>query len=228
MSLLCCHSKAFLSLFCSCKSSDLNSRSCSSFPRRKLTTSELKFQLCFYVQCHFHLAPYVLMSLKIFPLLFFSYFLSFRFFFFDIRLPFLSACFGFTFTFFKSLQVFKKLLPLTFHLVFDLYLFMKVIKCFLRPHAVLANSLQLFMLLAIFFTSRFTFIYILARQCFHRKNVFFVVPRHDRCKGNGENRFVQNLFKTWRRKDIPRVSSSELFSYREPRKTLLKINLLLL
>ena len=39
MSLLCCHSQAFLSLFCSCKSSDLNSRSCSSFPRRKLTTS---------------------------------------------------------------------------------------------------------------------------------------------------------------------------------------------
>ena len=120
------------------------------------------------------------------------------------------------------------MLPLTFHLVFDLYLFMKVIKCFLRPHAVLANSLQLFMLLAIFFTSRFTFIYTLARHCFHRKNVFFVVPRHDRCKGNGENRFVSNLFKTWRRKDIPRVSSSELFSYREPRKTLLKINLLLL
>ena len=34
MSWLCCHSRAFLSLFCSCKSSDLNSRSCSSFSRR--------------------------------------------------------------------------------------------------------------------------------------------------------------------------------------------------
>ena len=35
------------------------------------STSELNFQLCFYLQCHFHLAPYVFMSLQIFPLLFF-------------------------------------------------------------------------------------------------------------------------------------------------------------
>ena len=35
------------------------------------STSELNFQLCFYLQCHFHLGPYVFMSLQIFPLLFF-------------------------------------------------------------------------------------------------------------------------------------------------------------
>ena len=36
---LCCHFRASLSLFCSCKSSDLSLRSCSSFSRRKPTTS---------------------------------------------------------------------------------------------------------------------------------------------------------------------------------------------
>ena len=70
MSWLCCHSRASLTLFCSSKASDLNSRSCSSFSRRKPITSQLKIQLCFYPQCHFHLAPYVFMSLQIFPLLF--------------------------------------------------------------------------------------------------------------------------------------------------------------
>ena len=39
MSWLCCHSRASLSMFCSCQSFDLNSQSCSSFPRRKPTTS---------------------------------------------------------------------------------------------------------------------------------------------------------------------------------------------
>ena len=83
MSWLCCHSRASLSLFCSCKSSDLNSRSCSSFSRRKPITSQIKIQLCFYPQCHFYLAPYVFMSLQIFPLLFllisWAFFFRFRY-----------------------------------------------------------------------------------------------------------------------------------------------------
>ena len=89
MSWLCWLSRTFLSLFSPCKSSDLNSRSCSSLSRRKLSTSMLLF---FYHQCHFHLAHYVFLSLQIFPLLF-SHFLSFLFFVFDIKQSFLSICF---------------------------------------------------------------------------------------------------------------------------------------
>ena len=69
MSWLCCHSRASLSLFCSCKSSDLNSRSCSSFSRRKPTTSYLNLQPVSLSSC-----SYVFMSLQFFPLLFFLIF----------------------------------------------------------------------------------------------------------------------------------------------------------
>ena len=100
---------------------------------------------------------------------------------------FLSICFISTFTFFKSLcQVLKKLLPLTFCLVFDLYLFMKVVKLSLRPLPFTANSSQLFKLSAIFPTSRFTFIYTFVRHSSHHKTVLFLIPRHDRPKEEGK------------------------------------------
>ena len=102
MSWLCCLSRFSLWLFSSCKSSDLNSRSCSSFSGRKPTTSELHLLHCIYSKCHFHLS-------RSFPLLF-SHFLSSLFFVFNIRLSFLIICFGSTFTFLKSLyKVFEKL-----------------------------------------------------------------------------------------------------------------------
>ena len=97
------------------------------------------------------------------------------------------------------------LLPLTSRIVFELFLFMKVVKLFLRPRAVTANSSQLFNLLAIFPNSRFPFIY---RHSSHHKNVLFLIPRYDRPNRKGENRFVYSLFKTWRRKSIPRVKIS--------------------
>ena len=47
MSGLCCFSRASLSFFFPWKSSDLNSRPCSSFSRRKPTASDLHLLLCF-------------------------------------------------------------------------------------------------------------------------------------------------------------------------------------
>ena len=101
---------------------------------------------------------------------------------------FLSICFSSTFTFFKSLcKVFKRLLPFTSRLVFYLYLSVKVVKWWsLCPHAVTSNSSQLFKLSVIFPTSRFTFIYTLARHSSRHKNVLFLIPRHDRPKEEGK------------------------------------------
>ena len=125
MSWLCCLSRVSLSLVSSCKSSDLNVRFCSCLSRKKPTTSKL--HLLLYPQCHFHLAPYVLLSLQIFPVLSFS-FAELSFFRFQCRLSF----FGSTFTFFNlsirstrscSFSESSSLLrpvPLTSRLVFDL------------------------------------------------------------------------------------------------------------
>ena len=73
-----------------------------------------------------------------------------------------------------------------------------------------------------------------ARHSYHHKNVLFLIhvmidPRTEK------NRFVYSLFKTWRRKAIPRVKKSNVkwkcgkknSSEREPRKNVLKINFLL-
>ena len=100
---------------------------------------------------------------------------------------FLSICFSSTFTFFKSLcKVFKRLLPFTSRLVFYLYLSMKVVKWSLCPRAVTSNSSQFFKLSAVFTTSRFTFIYTLARHSSRHKNVLFLIPRLDRPKEEGK------------------------------------------
>ena len=106
-----------------------------------------------------------------------------------------------------SLLGLQEVATLTSRLVFDLYLFMKVVKWSLRPRAVTANSLP-FKLSAIFPTFRFTFIYTLACHSSHHKNVHFLIPRHDRPKEGGKT--VYKLFKTWRRKAIPREKKSNV------------------
>ena len=53
------------------------------FSKKTNHTFKLHLLLCFYPQCHFHLAAHVFMSLQIFPLVF-SNFLSFLFFVLDI------------------------------------------------------------------------------------------------------------------------------------------------
>ena len=133
MSWLCCLFRASISLFFSCKSSDLNSWPCASFSRIK----RIKSNHLWTSPSTMFLSPVTLssctsrfLSLQFFPLLF-SHFLSFIFFRFCYTLSFLSICFGSMFTFFKSLcNVFKKLLilreiftprpvPLISSLVFD-------------------------------------------------------------------------------------------------------------
>ena len=150
---LCCLCRVSLSLSRSCKSSDLNSLSCSSFSRRKPTISWLNSLLCFYHQCHIHLAPSIFMSLQIFPLLFF---LISRTFFFAFSI---SDCFFF-FVFASVLRSLSSNVSVRsqevahfqralhpqgrylFCFVFDLYLYIRVLKWSLRPRTVAANSSQ--------------------------------------------------------------------------------------
>ena len=167
MSWLCCFSRASLSLFSSCKSSDLGLRSCSSLSRRKPTTSELHLLVCFYPQCPFQLAPYVFLSPQITPNLsiFRSLFPEPAFSpntrkYGPEKTPYLD-----TFHVMHFLQIFllgpqkvahfhkssspTRPVPLTFHLFFDLHLFMRVTKLSLRLRTVTANSSQLLKLSAI-------------------------------------------------------------------------------
>ena len=142
MSWLCCHSRASLSLFCSCKSSDLNSRSCSSFFRRKPTTSYVNLQLCFYSQCHLSLT-FSCFS-KSFHCFFFL-FLEFCFFRFRYQTVFFEYLLRFYVHFLQiSLLGLQEVVTFDFSPVFDLYLFMKVVKWSLRPRTVTANSSQMF------------------------------------------------------------------------------------
>ena len=106
---------------------------------------------------------------------------------------------------------------LTSRLVFDLYLFMRVVKRSLRLRAGTANSSQLFEIIGYILrndssspASRFTFRYTLARHSFHHMNVLFLIPRHDRPKEGENKRLIYKLFKTWRRKSIPRVKKSSV------------------
>ena len=116
-----------------------------------------------YPFIRFHVSPNLSIA-------FFPYFLSFLFFVFDIRLSFwvsatvlrslssnLSIRSSRTCSFSDSSSR-SRPVPLTFCLVFDLFLFMSVVKLYLRPCIVTANSSQLFKLLAIFPISRFTFL----------------------------------------------------------------------
>ena len=109
MSWLCCLFRASHSLFFSCKSSDLNSRSCSSFSQRKPTTSELHVLLCFYPQCHFHLATSRFFVSPNLYIGFFS-FLELSFFCFRYSLTFFGHLLWFYVYFSSNLSVFKKLL----------------------------------------------------------------------------------------------------------------------
>ena len=109
-----------------------------------------------------------------------------------------------------SLLGLQEVATLTSRLVFDLYLFMKVVKWYIRPLSVTANSSQLFKLLFMFPTSRFTFIYILACHSSHHRNVLFLIPRHDRPKEGGVSRLVYKLFRTWRWMATPREKKSNV------------------
>ena len=84
----CCLSRAFLSFFCSCESSDLNSQSYSSFSQKNPNHFSTKPPILF-------LSPVLLSSCllrsHVSPnpsIIFFSYVLSFLFFVFDVRLSF--------------------------------------------------------------------------------------------------------------------------------------------
>ena len=133
---------SFHSLFCSCKSSDLNSRSCSSFFRRKPTTSYVNLQLCFYSQCHLSLT-FSCFS-KSFHCFFFL-FLEFCFFRFRYQTVFFEYLLRFYVHFLQiSLLGLQEVVTFDFSPVFDLYLFMKVVKWSLRPRTVTANSSQMF------------------------------------------------------------------------------------
>ena len=199
MSRLCYIFRASLVLFSSCKSSDLNSRPCSSFSR----TKRIKTNHIWTTPSSMFLLPVSLssctsrfLSFQIFSLLF-SCFLSFLFFVFDIS-------FGSTLTFFKSLcNVFKKLLifreishPLLGRHLWFLVLFLTStfswgyendLEDFAPLQQILRSCLKLtamFYHMAPFplLSLTFTFKYIVARNCSHHMNALFVVPRHDRPK----------------------------------------------
>ena len=115
-----------------------------SFLRRKPTTSELHLLICFYSQCHFDLS-------KSFLLLFFS-FLNFfpRFQYKTVFFEYLLWLRSSKSCSFLESSSSPRPVPLTSRLVFDLNLFIKVVKWSLRLRAVVANSLQLFKFSVIF------------------------------------------------------------------------------
>ena len=149
---------SFLSLFSPSKSYDLNFQSCSSFSQRKPTTSELH-PLLWYFMISVTFAPYVFVSLLIFPLLFFSFFeLSFlrswyQSLFFQYLLPFyvhfLSIRSSRSCSFSESPSP-PRPVPVTSGFVFGLYFFMMVVKWSLRLHVGTANSSKLSKLSPIF------------------------------------------------------------------------------
>ena len=157
------------------------------------------------------------LSLQIFPLLF-SHFLSLLFFVFDIdRLALVLRLLSSNLSIMPSRKCLfsessspPRPVPFTSALVFDLYLFMKLVKWpLLKIFRNLANTSQLFAINgyilpygSFFPTSTFTFKYTLARQFPHHMNVLFFIPRHDRPKEGRNKRLVYKLFKTWRRKPI--------------------------
>ena len=94
-------------------------------------------------------------------------------------------------------------------------------------------------------TSTFTFKYTLARNFSHHMNVLYLIPRHDRPKEGGKQKISLQVVQNMATKDyIPRVKKSSVkwkcekeivhlvhnysVTGREPRKNVLKINLLLL
>ena len=78
MSWLCCLSRASLSFFSSCKSSDLSWR--SYFSRKKPTTSKLHLLLCFFITSVTFILPFTFSChSKYFHCFFFSFFLCFRY-----------------------------------------------------------------------------------------------------------------------------------------------------
>ena len=161
------------------------------FLKKTPTTSQLNLQFCFYPQCYFHLASYVLMSLQILPLFFFlmSWAFFFSFSMSDCLFEYLLR-FYVHFLQISLLGLQKVAATFDFSSCFWLiHLFMKVIKW--SPLVVTANSSQLFRLSAVFPTSRCTFIYTFARHFSNRKNVLFLIPRHDRPKEGGKQIHLQ-------------------------------------
>ena len=73
MSWLCCHSRASLSLFCSCKSSDLSLRSLFKFFSKKTNHFLTKPSTLISSPVSLSLASYVFISLEIFPFIFFLF-----------------------------------------------------------------------------------------------------------------------------------------------------------
>ena len=105
----------------------------------KKTTSELHLLFCFYPQCHFHLAPYIFLSFQIFPFFFFS-FLELSPFRFQYQTVFFEYLLWFYIHFlqisitssrsysFSDASSSPRPVALTSPILFDLHLFMTVVK----------------------------------------------------------------------------------------------------
>ena len=199
MSWLCCHSRASLSLFCSCKSSNLNSRSCSSFSRWKPTTSYLNFQLCCYPQCHYPLSSRPL-RYHISPNL------SIAFFFWFLEWAFFFSCSISDCLFWVSASVLPSLSSnLSVRSSRSYYFWLLVLLTSLRPRTVTANSSQLFKSYQLYclLPDLLSSIPLFAIPLIIRVSFSLFDDMIDLRKGG--NRFVYSLFKTLRRKAITRA-----------------------
>ena len=129
MSCLCCHFRAFFPLFYSCKSSDLNSQSYSSFSSKKINhfltkpstlfLSPVSLSSCLL---RFHVSPNL--SIDCFFL-----FLELSFFRFRYQTVFFECLLQFYVHFLKiSLLGLQEVATLTSRIVFEFVLFMKLVK----------------------------------------------------------------------------------------------------
>ena len=182
----------------------------------KKTTSKLHLVLCFYPQCHFHLAPYVFLSFQIFPFFFFliswafSFFFQYQTVFFEYLLWFYIHFLQISITSsrscsFSDASSSPRPVALTSPLLFDLHLFMTVVKWSVPFFAVIQVIGYILLLVLLFLPqdllSNIPLLFILLIMWMS----FSLFHEMTDLKKVKNKRLVYKLFKTWRQNAIASV-----------------------